>query len=481
MKRILFLLTFSLISLWASAQANLVLNRVVQDITQEPSMKHALFSVSVYNITKDSPVYYYNPQLSLAPASMCKIFTTGVAFDQLGSNFRFKTTLGYSGEVDRNGVLHGNLFIVGGGDPLLGSYRYKQTTPDSLMAAWLRAVKGYGIKSIDGRICVDASIFDNQPLHDSWQWGDVGNYYGVGANGLNFHENMYFAYFNSGKSQGYPAELVSTQPKNINLSNRNEVTTGAANSGDRVVVYGDPSSNVRYYRGTIPYGKRNFGIRCALPNPGITCAEQFAIYLRQNGVNVSSSVSEIFNRHENIQTVLDYYSNIYYVIAQYTNFTSNNMYAESIFKYLGYKRYGKGSYANGAKVLKDFFKSHNLENSGINIVDGSGLSRTDKVTTDFTCRFLAEMSRLNVYTDYYNSLAKVGETGTVKNLVPGLPAKVDMRVKSGSMDGVLSYAGYVTTASGDVLCFSIISNNHDCSNATLRSMIEKLLLKIGTI
>lgn len=481
MKRLLAIAVLTLTTLATFAQANLVLNRTVQDIVQEPSMKHASFSVTVYSVTRDAPVYYYNPQVALTPASMNKVFTTGVAFEQLGSNFRFKTTLAYSGEIDRSGVLHGNLFIIGGGDPLLGSYRYRQTTIDSLMASWYRAVKNYGIKSIDGRVCVDASIFDNQQLHDSWQWGDIGNYYGVGTSGLNFHENMYYAYFNPGKRQGHPAEVASTEPKHINITHRNEVTTGPENSGDKVVVYGEPGSNIRTYRGTVPLNKRNFPIRCAMPNPGICCAENLAIYLRSKGINVSNSVSEMFNRRDSVRTILDYYSNIYYVIAQYTNFTSNNMYAESIFKYLGYKRYGKGTYANGAKVLKDFFKAHNLDYKGINIVDGSGLSRLDHVTTAFTCQFLNEMTRLSSYPDFYKSLAKVGETGTVKNLVPGLPSRVEMRVKSGSMDGVLSYAGYVTTTSGEQLCFSIISNNHDCSNASLKAMVEKLLLKIATL
>lgn len=463
------------------AQTNSSLNRMVQDIALSSAMKHGQFAVSVYNISKGNNICNHNAQMALTPASMCKIFTTGVGFEELGSNFRFKTSIGYTGEIDKSGVLHGNIIIVGGGDPLLGSYRYRQTCIDTLMHSWYKAITGYGIKSIEGRICVDGTIFDNQQLHDSWQHGDVGNYYGVGSCGLNFHENMYFAYFNAGKKLGYPAELVSTAPKNINITNRNEVTTGPDNSGDQVIVYGEPNSTQRLYRGTIPLNKKNFGIRCAMPNPALCCAEQFSSYLRSKGVHVSNSASDVGSHHDNIHTILDYYSNIYYVIAQYTNFTSNNMYAESIFKYLGYKLYGKGSFTNGSKAVMNYFKQHQLDCGGVKIVDGSGLSRLDRVSTGFTCSFLTAMSRSSNFEDFHKSLAKVGETGTVKKLVPGLPANIEMRVKSGSMEGVVTYAGYVTTASGDLVCFSIICNNFDGTASSLKQQLSKLLLKIGTL
>ena len=158
------------------AQNTTALNKAVTDLSKEEALKHASLGVCVYNVDKKSQVYAYNSQRSLIPASLTKLFTTAVGFEKLGSNFRFKTTLAYDGEIDNNGTLHGDIYIIGGGDPLLGSYRYKQTVPDSLFAAWHRAVVAAGIRAVNGRVLYDASIFDNHPLHDSWQWGDIGNY-----------------------------------------------------------------------------------------------------------------------------------------------------------------------------------------------------------------------------------------------------------------------------------------------------------------
>lgn len=479
MKKLLILpLLFSCLMTFAQTKE---LENVVNSIQNETPFRHASLSVSVYNITHKANVFSHDAQRSISPASLNKLFTTAVGFEKLGSDFRFKTTLAYSGNIDEKGVLHGNIYIIGGGDPLLGSYRFRQTTPDTMFAQWKKAIASQGIKSIDGRICYDATIFDDQPLHDSWQWGDIGNYYSSGVSGLNFHENMYFIYFNPDGQLGYPASIASTSPANIDIRNINEVVTGAAGSGDQVIVYGAPGTKERLCRGTVPLEKKGFPIRASLPNPGETCASLFSTYLRNNGINVESYVSEAFSRQKDLHPIIDFNSNTYYIIAQYTNLTSNNVYAESIFKYLGYKLYGKGTYSNGAKAITDFFKAHSLESSGVRVVDGSGLSRLNRVTTDFVCRFLNEVSHMPIYNDFSMSLGKIGESGTVRNMLKDLPSNVDMRVKSGSMDDVLGYAGYVTTPKGELLCFSIIANGFDCSGKQAKQKMEKIIYEIAKL
>lgn len=478
-KRILLLTLLLCSIICIKAQNANAIRLAVNEVAQSQGMTHASLSVNVYNITQKQTIYGYQPHQSLIPASLCKIFTTAVGFDKLGAEFRFKTTLAHDGTIDNNGVLHGNIYIIGGGDPLLGSYRFKQTTPDTLFAHWHTALVNKGIKSIDGRIFYYSGIFDKHPLHDSWQWGDVGNYYGAGAYGLNFHENMYFVYFNPGKKLGNPASIDQVAPKGININGLNEITTGPENSGDQVVIYGDPTTNVRRYCGTVPLGKNRFPVRGALPAPGKTCAELFSSYLKAHNISITHNVSEINSVPEKTNTIIDFYSNTYYVIAQYTNQTSNNIYAESIFKYLGYQTHKKGTFNNGIKTINSFFQSQGLNTDGIQIVDGSGLSRLNIVTTDFVCRFLASIYSMPIYHDFSASLAKVKESGTAKNILKDLPGEVNMRIKSGSMDRVKSYAGYLTTNQGEVICFSIICNNHTCSDAELKKKLEKILRTIA--
>ena len=351
MKKILFISAFIATLLTMRAQQTAELERLVNQTRREADMKHGMLAVSVYNVTTGKEVYSHNGDLSLTPASVAKLFTTGVGFARLGKDFRFTTKVGVRGDTDRDGVLHGNIYIIGGGDPLLGSYRYRQTTPDSLFGSWTQALKKKGIRRVDGRVCYNTTVFDEQPLHDSWQWGDVGNYYGAGVCGLNFHENMYFVYFNPGKRIGYPATAVRTVPKNIDIHGNCEVTTAAENTGDNVVIYGTPTGKERLYRGTVPLGKNDFAVRGALPNPARTCADLFASHLRTRGIGVSSNSMQVYSVPDSLRQVVEYRSSSYYTIAQYTNLTSNNIYAESIFKYLGYAKYGIGSFANGRDGL----------------------------------------------------------------------------------------------------------------------------------
>lgn len=457
------------------------LAKAVEDLRKEEYMKHASLAVSVYNITKAQTVYESDAQRSLIPASINKIYTTAAGFEKLGTNFRFKTNIEYSGDIDAKGTLHGNLYLTGGGDPLLGSYRYKQTQPDTLFAHWTAAITKMGIKAVDGRVYYDPGIFDNQQLHDTWQWGDIGNYYACGVSGLNFHENMYFAYFNAGKKVGYPATIDRTMPKNVNVRNQNEVTTGHENSGDGVVVYGDPSSAMRVYRGTVPLGKSGFSVRGAMPKPAETCAELFASYLRSHGINVSNSVALVVNKPAELKSILSYYSNTYYVIAQYTNQTSNNVYAESIFKYLGYQDYGKGTFDNGQKSVMQYLKGKGLGSGGIKIVDGSGLSRSNRTTADFMTRTLTAVNKSKYAKDFMNTLPMAGRTGTAKNLLTNLPNNIEVHIKSGTMSGVKSYAGYVITPQNEVYSFCVISNDHECSDSVIKSKLEKLLHEIATM
>lgn len=473
---ILLLLPFS-----GRTQNNGALTKAVNELAREDVMKHATFSVCVYNIDKKSNVYSYNAQRAVTPASLTKLFTTAVGFDKLGSNFRFRTKLAYSGQIEKGGTLRGDLYIIGGGDPLLGSYRYRQTVPDSVFAAFHKAVVAAGIKAVDGRVYYDASIFDSHPIHDNWSWGDIGNYYGGGVSGLNFHENMFFIHFTPGGKLGYPATVSRMEPKGLSLHIINEVTTGAARSGDQVIVYGEPGSTIRTCSGTVPIDAKKFSVRASMPKPGQACADLFTVYLRSHKVSVSGAASESLRKPSNLVNLLEYTSPTYYVIAQYTNMTSNNTYAEAIHRYVGHKLFGLGSSANGAKAVSDYLQRLRIESSGVSLEDGSGLSVRNRVTADFICRFLMEVSKASYFDDYLKTIALAGEHGTVKNMLTGLPSNVSVRMKTGSMTGVRAYAGYVTTAKGERLCFSVIANDFDCSGNQMRSKLEKVIMKIATM
>ena len=158
------LIVFVAISLGAgnvSAQNKKIADEV-KKMTSDPHMKHASVSVSVYNITKNKEEYTYDADRLLSPASLMKIFTTACGFEYLGKNFRFKTSLGYTGSINRDGVLNGDLVLIGGGDPLLGSYRYRQTAMDTLFRLWFKALKK---ESVNGLSTLQDAWYHCRNLH----------------------------------------------------------------------------------------------------------------------------------------------------------------------------------------------------------------------------------------------------------------------------------------------------------------------------
>ena len=130
--------------------------------------------------------------------------------------------------------------------------------------------------------------------------------------------------------------------------------------------------------------------------------------------------------------------------------------------------------------MTDYFRERGLDAAGVRIVDGSGLSRLNRTTADFLCRFLMLLSREQFHEKFLNSLSVVGQNGTAKNMLPSLPKGIEVHVKTGSMDGVKSYAGYINTRSGETLAFAIMVNDYTCTGKEAAEKLNKILLKIAT-
>ena len=132
-------------------------------------------------------------------------------------------------------------------------------------------------------------------------------------------------------------------------------------------------------------------------------------------------------------------------------------------------------------AVADYIKRLKVESSGVKLEDGCGLSRNNRMTTDFICRFLAEVKRADYFEDFSKSMALAGENGTVKNMLMDLPSGTKVRVKTGSMTGVRAYAGYVVKPSGEKYSFAIIANDYECTGPQMRAKLEKIISKIAAL
>ncbi len=462
------------------------LNNWINSLSSSPSLKHASWGVCVMDVKTRGVIAKYNSDQSLIPASTMKVVTTMPALSILGQNYKFKTSLAYNGEIDSNGVLFGDLYIKGGGDPTFGSNRFDSTSIDIIFEKWLKKVQAKKIKRINGAVIGDATIFDNLLIPQNWEWVDIGNYYGAGVSGLSLNENYYKVVFKPATKTGGKAKILRTEPELPWITFVNNVTTAKTGTGDNVIIYGSPFSNIRFLEGTVPYGKREFKVKGSIPDPSYTVAALFNDYLSTNGISVRQQPTTIrelkiiggLNKTE--LTEFDvYHSPPLIEIVNLTNEKSINSFAETLVKILGSVKAGEGSYGKGIRAIRNYWVSKGVDLAGFMMKDGSGLSRANYISTKHQTAMLCACVNDSAFGAFYNSLPIASKSGSLKNLFKGTGAEKNLRAKSGYMIRVRAYTGYVTNKSKKLLAFSIIVNNYEGSSYAMKKKLEKLMVLIA--
>lgn len=456
----------------------------LKKLEENPILAKSSWSVQVRNVKSGEIIIESNAQKNLVPASVMKAITTGVAFVRLGSQYRFKTEFYYDGILGLDSVLHGNLIVKGYGDPTFGSHRWKSTNADSLFLEIAQELKKNRINKIDGAIIADISSFDIHQVSPSWQWGDIGNHYGAGASALNFNENIYQVFFKPGSLVGNKATIDSILPALNNVKIQNNVKTGPPRSGDNVNIYADHFSGNCQMEGTVPMDSKSFIVKGAIPQPEIAFINHLNNALQSFGIQTSGKLSKISYSSEidttKLQTLFHtIYSPSLQSIVNITNKNSHNTFAEAIFKAIGWNRFSMGSFDTGSSVVTSFLKQQKLDLEGIEIRDGSGLSRNNLISADFLCTFFNFMYTQKCFNIYYETLSEAGESGTLRRLFQKQKTKVNIRAKSGTMNGIRSYGGYATNKKGELLSFAIIINHFSTKSSDIRNIMEQLMLAIS--
>lgn len=368
-----------------------------------------------------------NGGLSLVPASSMKVVTTAAALHLLDPEATFETTLLYDGNIDE-GILFGNIYIVGGGDPTLGSDRFAPWKQQ--IDRWVEAIASLGIRQIRGMIIADASRWEKGEPRLSWMIEDVGNYYGAAASALSFHENSFTLVFRPGKVNE-SATIIRTDPPMLSLLINNEVKTGPAGSGDMATIL--KSGKVR---GTIPAGVEEFAIQGAVVDPSLLCVELLSQALTLRGISIDRQQIDAHDKKVVIDTTI---SPPMKEIIYWTNQKTINLYADHLLKKIGETELHEGTTDAGIKAVRTFLQSQGIGLDGFNMDDGSGLSRKNLITPKQLVAILEKVKQSKHFPYFLASLPKIGEKS---------------QAKSGSMSLVKCYAGYC----GDI-AFAVMLNN----------------------
>lgn len=440
------------------------LQTAINRLQRDSQCSYASISLTVLDAETGAPVFTYNPDMGLAPASTLKTVTSITAYNLLGADFKFQTRFGYTGSIDASGVLNGDLIIKGNGDPTLGSWRWTDTKENRILTKLVTALQQVGIKKVNGRIIGDDSVFDSQAIPDGWIWQDMGNYYGAGASGLCWRENTFDIKYETG-AVGSPVKILRTVPTIPYLNFKSEVAMASAGTGDQSYAYLPVAGKTMYIRGTYAVDKAKKSISVALPDPAYDAAFRLTDTLKRIGITVSREPESTLSLNAKSDhppaigkelTVIaspDFNQIIYWL-----NRESINLYAEQLLKTIALKSGKQASTKTGIEVLKNFWKEKGIDTRSLNLYDGSGLSPGNRITTRSVAHVLQTAVAQPWFAPFYESL----------------PIYNEMHMKSGTIADVVAYAGYQTYR-GRRLCFSAIINNYNGSTTAVRQKLFKVL------
>jgi len=473
---ITFLSPFSL-----SSQSNNIQNYIGK-LKKDTLFTDAVVGIMVMD-SRGKSVASWNPDMPLLTASTMKTITTGVALNLLGADFRFSTKIGYSGEI-RNGVLYGDLYIVGGGDPTLGSSDTLAIPVENLFLQWRDAIAAAGIRRINGHIVADDRFFEPEIVPESWSWSNLGPAYGSGVSGLSFYENLQKFKFIPGINPGDRVSLMGVYPEIPGMEYRNELTTGDVKSGNRSSYYISDLAKISQIKGTLAAGSDSISITFSNKFPHLSCAWEFRQYLLKSGIISDSKIKDAreFNSLQPYQLtiVAETLSPALSSIVNVTNRISNNFYAETLLKMIGKRATGVGSYDSARVALRRELDGMGIKKRGFTQSDGSGLSRQNYVSARFFCNYFSKMRESSSFTTFFNSLPQPGGPGTLKSVLANEQNEKKTRIhaKSGSLGNVRCYAGYVERDNGELIYFAILANNFSARTAQMQIGIEGFMREL---
>jgi D-alanyl-D-alanine carboxypeptidase/D-alanyl-D-alanine-endopeptidase (penicillin-binding protein 4) len=442
--------------------------QALKTFVQKENLRHAGIGFKAIDLITGKTLATYNEQLSLTPASNMKLITTATALTVLGERFFFETPLFYDGVI-QNGVLNGNLYIQGVGDPTLGS-EYLEENNEDFLNKWLTGIRKAAIRSIAGNVIILDQLFDYEGVSPQWLYEDLGNYYAPSIYGISVFDNIYQVYLQS-YAPGTKTTLLSMNPEIDGLSFKNEVIAGETNS-DESFVSGFPFAYERRLYGTIPANRASFPVRGDIPDPGLFLAKYFIAYLQKNGIEVKGEGNTYrlgMQTPESRNELATVQSPTLNFITRVVNVKSNNHYAEHLFRML--------------KTVKEmdipaYWKEKGLDETALFMYDGSGISPLNAVSAGFLTDLLVYMDKTEgISGAFYQSLPVAGKEGTVASFLKNTPLTGKAHIKSGSITGVQSYSGYVEK-DGKRYAFSLIINHFTGKRADLRKEIECLLVNL---
>ncbi len=428
-------------------------------------------SIVIASLEKNEIIYSQNADKLMIPASVNKVLTAFTALKVLGPSASFKTQV-YANQPIRDGVLMGDIFIKGGGDPSLVSERMWMMVNDLMRL---------GIKKISGNIVGDATYFDSETTPKSRPDYLTDQAYNAPVGALSFNFNTATIYVTPGAAAKTPP-AVYVDPENSYIDVVNQASTGSSSSRESISVSriehvkGDLGDTV-LLRGSIPSGSKEIRFYRNIVNPTLYAAHMFKEFLNRRQVEVGGTIKE-GAVPSGAKLLLEFESLPMWHVVWGMNKFSNNFVADQIVKKLGAEKFGPpGTLDKGIATIQTEMEKLGMTKTSYTIVDGSGLTRKSRISAQNIYRVLyAAYKDFSLYPEFVASLGVAGTTGTMRRRFLSSSAEDLLRAKTGTLDGVAALAGYTPTIDGEMLAFVILLNDPAKKYGKMSNWVDQIAL-----
>ncbi|HWN08772.1 MAG TPA: D-alanyl-D-alanine carboxypeptidase/D-alanyl-D-alanine-endopeptidase [Pyrinomonadaceae bacterium] len=459
----------------------------IAEVLRKPELAQAMVGIKVASLDTGQVIFESNSNKLLRPASNMKLYTVAAAIDRLTPDYRFVTSVYSIPKPDAKGVVKGDLIIYGRGDPSIG-FRFNEGNYFKGIDDLASRIVAAGVKRVDGDLVGDESHFSGPPYGTGWHWEDLQWWYGAEVSALTVNDNYLDTSVKPGNKIGAPA-VITTGPPDPLLRITNHVTTAPNGTKRDLEIYRPLNSDVVEFKGSIALNDGGYTGRMAISRPALLFAYLLRAALAQQGVTIKGKTRSIdsysggsvirkgpMNAAANI--ALDFNSQPFEItrkesvpfslVAAQTLKPSQNLYTELILRTLGELSVGSAPVANqsrtsegrGIEVVRTFLKEAGVDPASLSLTDGSGLSRNDMITAEATLAMLTYMHKHRFANAFREALPIAGVDGTLRNRMKGTVAENNVRAKTGTLSSASSLSGYLTSASGERLVFSIMVNNY---------------------
>jgi D-alanyl-D-alanine carboxypeptidase/D-alanyl-D-alanine-endopeptidase (penicillin-binding protein 4) len=465
----------------STSRSAVELGRKIDEAIDGSDFAAARWGVFVISLKDGRVVYQRDGARPFTPASNMKVYTTAVALDTLGADYRWRTSVYADREPDSGGTITGDLVLYGRGAPDLSS-ETKKDAPDYL-ARLADDLYKRGVRRVSGNLIGDESYFRGEPLGDGWLWNDVQWYFGAEVSALTINDNEATVTITPGKPDEPATVKVEKGDQYFQLTT-DARTTARGSSLTIGVTRGLSDNNLRVW-GDFPATVRNYSVRVSVHQPALWAAKLFREELRSRGITVDRETQardarvapdKSFDPTRAVELAFVNSKSLGELVRA-TNKYSINLNAELILRTLGRERRElapdpdpvrmriRGDDEAGLGVVRLWLERNGIQTAGLSLHDGSGLSRLDIVTPEVTARLLAAIVRTSSAKVFRDSLPVAGRDGTLSGRLAVTGGR--LQAKTGTLSYNNSLSGYVSAADDEPYAFAIFCNDETARGSSV--------------